>query len=193
MHNIVYLSIALVLTVAGLAILEQMGYDFSTPESPTTTTTATTTVATTSEPGEKGPQTTSIATTSVATTVTVYTSTIIQINAARLQTILQKSEEFRDLPADSKILLGFFDGNGIDRPELQFLVKGGGTVIDYPGTGYDVSIKTGDYYIPQLETTDDPCSLLREIKDNQDARVEVVDLFAATIKYSGLSNCVPFT
>ncbi len=189
----IYVAIFIVGSVLVVGVAEEMGYDFDlTEESPDTEQTTATVPDQTEDnsPEETGQTTTSTSPTTTVSTTSTTTTTIL-ITAQRLQDILQTEDAFTSLPSNSRIAITFFDGNGHMRSE-KFLVQGGGEVSPYSGDDYHVKLSTGDYYLDDMEATDDLCALFTELKEKQEVLVEVKDPFAS-FKYMDLANCVPFT
>ncbi len=117
----------------------------------------------------------------------------LTITASELQRAVDTSSEFRKLGKDAKFLISFFDGNGNPRSDLFFMVKENGKVTEGK-EAYDVELQTGDYYIPEVKTTNDICSFIKRIKSLQEARVYLkINVIEAYSRYSGLSSCVPFS
>jgi hypothetical protein len=115
----------------------------------------------------------------------------IELNAIRLQTLFQKSSYFIQLPGNAAVLLSFFDGNGAMRTE-KFFISGGGAIKNYGGEGYDLEFTMGDYRVPELESSSDFCAALTSIKNQQDLRIGLKNVFSIG-KYAYLKSCVPFT
>jgi hypothetical protein len=114
----------------------------------------------------------------------------INLNIQRLQALFQKSNYFTKLPSNAAILLTFFDGNGVMRPE-KFFISGGGIISNYDGRGYDLEFTMGDYRIPELEGSSDFCATLTKIKEQQDLRAGLKNILSVG-KYAYLKNCVSF-
>ena len=116
----------------------------------------------------------------------------LEITVERLQNIISKSPEFRNLGDDSKIVITFFDGNGIEIPNTEFTITGGGKVTKGSISDYDIKLSTGYYYLPQIELSENICSALNEIS-RDDVRVNLQgSKLKLILKYSGLKNCVSF-
>lgn len=114
----------------------------------------------------------------------------VELTLQRLQTLFQKSEYFTKLPNNAAVMLSFFDGNGKMRSE-RFFIAGGGVMSNYAGQGYDLEFTMGDYRVPELESSNDFCATLNKIKDQQDLRVSLKNVFSVG-KYLYLKSCVSF-
>jgi hypothetical protein len=114
----------------------------------------------------------------------------IVLSASSIQILFQKSEYFTKLPNNAAILLTFFDGNGVMRNE-KFFISGGGVVSGFSDQSYDLEFTMGDYSLIKLEQSNDFCATLNTIKNQQDLRVSLKNVFAAG-KYLYLKDCVSF-
>ena len=115
-----------------------------------------------------------------------------EITVERLQNIISKSSELRNLGDDTKIVITFFDGNGKDIPDAKFTIYGGERVTDGEISDYDIKLTTGSYYIPQLEASNNICSALNKIPRG-DVKVKTQgNKISLMLKYKNLKSCVPF-
>ena len=115
-----------------------------------------------------------------------------EITVERLQNIISKSSELRNLGDDTKIVITFFDGNGKDIPDAKFTIYGGERVTDGEISDYDIKLTTGSYYIPQLEASNNICSALNKIPRG-DVKVKTQgNKLTLMLKYKSLTSCVSF-
>jgi len=114
----------------------------------------------------------------------------IELSASRLQALFSRSNYFTELNSNAKILLTFWDGNGVPRSE-KFFIQGSGIISDYNGESYDIELSIGDYSVPRLEASADLCIELTKMVNEQDLRASIKNVLSF-YKYTKLKSCVDF-
>ena len=109
-----------------------------------------------------------------------------KLTKEELQNTLDQTPAFQDFPEEGVITLGFFDGNGVEIPDQYFTIVGK-EVKTGEAQDPDFVIITGNYWVPKIQESSDFCVVFKEIKANQDYRLERnIGIIQAGIKYRSL-------
>jgi hypothetical protein len=107
------------------------------------------------------------------------------ITADELKKVIFNSPAFQDFPDDGALCIKFYDGNGKDLQNKQFMLRGKEVVNGC--TDADLLMATGDYNIPLIKESKDLCQTIKTLRQKQDCRFDKkISLIKMGIKYRNM-------